>query len=159
MSPSDHSSFVKGFSVNHRQERGGEDSLLVNIQSRVLASLSDLLTEFFHQMDDAFFDMAEQAATNNEQNLFFEAMRELRMHARDVDNRLRQVLSHQFDQLQKRQLPQAEAGAGDDLSLVEKDRMEVDVALANIRNKIHTQYPDLQLQFSRRLNQYLLRQL
>ncbi|MAR90821.1 MAG: DUF1631 domain-containing protein [Pseudomonadota bacterium] len=155
MSPSDHSSFVKGFSVNHRQERGGEDSLLVNIQSRVLASLSDLLTEFFHQMDDAFFDMAEQAATNNEQNLFFEAMRELRMHARDVDNRLRQVLSHQFDQLQKRQLPQAEAGAGDDLSLVEKDRMEVDVALANIRNKIHTQYPDLQLQFSRRLNQYL----
>ena len=65
MSPSDHSSFVKGFSVNHRQERGGEDSLLVNIQSRVLASLSDLLTEFFHQMDDAFFDMIRDKAVLN----------------------------------------------------------------------------------------------
>ena len=86
----------------HNRDRDG--SLLVNIQSRVLASLSDLLTEFFHQMDDAFFDRAEQAATNNEQNMYFEAMRELRMHARDVDNELRKELAFQFDLLSKKQL-------------------------------------------------------
>ncbi|MEC8813274.1 MULTISPECIES: DUF1631 domain-containing protein [unclassified Ketobacter] len=136
----------------HNRDRDG--SLLVNIQSRVLASLSDLLTEFFHQMDDAFFDRAEQAATNNEQNMYFEAMRELRMHARDVDNELRKELAFQFDLLSKKQR-QEDVHRDDDLSLVDKDRVEVDVALSNIRNKIRTSYPDLQLQFSRLLNHYL----
>lgn len=154
MSPSDQSSFTKGFSVHNSHHRDRDGSLLVNIQSRVLASLSDLLTEFFHQMDDAFFDLAEQSATNNEQNMYFEAMRELRMHARDVDNELRKSLSHEFDLLSKKQRSEA-ANLEDGLSLVDKDRVEVDVALTNIRNKIRTSYPDLQLQFSRLLNQYL----
>lgn len=156
MSPSDQSSFTKGFSTQNRHDRDRNGSLLVNIQSRVLASLSDLLTEFFHQMDDAFFDLAEQASTNNEQNLFFEAMRELRLHARDVDTELRKELAYQFDLLQKREQDDGKGRTEDNnLSLVDKDRVEVDVALTNIRNKIRTHYPELQLQFSRRLNQYL----
>jgi hypothetical protein len=156
MSPSDQSSFTKGFSVQSKHEHDSNGSLLINIQSRVLANLSDLLTEFFHQMDDAFFDLAEQSATNNEQNLYFEAMRELRMHARDVDNELRKELAFQFDLLQKRQQDDGSHRQTDDnLSLVEKDRVEVDVALTNIRNKLQTHYPDLLLQFSRRLNIYL----
>ncbi|AUM12535.1 hypothetical protein Kalk_08930 [Ketobacter alkanivorans] len=156
MPPTDQSSFTKGFSVQNQHDRDRNGSLLVNIQSRVLSNLSDLLTEFFHKMDDAFFDLAEQSASNNEQNLYFEAMRELRLHARDVDTELRKELAYQFDLLQKRQRDD-EAGNhdSDNLSLVDKNRVEVDVALTNIRNKIRTHYPELQLQFCRRLNQYL----
>ena len=61
MSPSDQSTFTKGFSVHNQRSRDQQGSILVTIQSRVLANLSDLLTEFFHQMDDAFFSLAEHA--------------------------------------------------------------------------------------------------
>ena len=155
MSPSDQSSFTKGFSVHNQHGRDQQNSLLVNVQSRVLANLSDLLTEFFHQMDDAFFSLAEHAPTNNEQNQYFEAMRELRLHARDVDNQLRKELSYHFDLLEKKRKDEVPEKHDDGLTLVDKERMEVDVALTNIRNKIRTTYPELLLQFSRRLNRYL----
>lgn len=155
MSPSDQSSFTNGFSVHNQHSRDQQRSLLVTVQSRVLANLSDLLTEFFHQMDDAFFSLAEHAPTNNEQNQYFEAMRELRLHARDVDNQLRKELAYHFDLLEKKRKDAVPEKHDDGLSLVDKERMEVDVALTNIRNKIRTTYPELLLQFSRRLNRYL----
>ncbi|MBA55426.1 MAG: hypothetical protein CMK89_13305 [Pseudomonadales bacterium] len=155
MSPSDQSTFTKGFSVHNQRSRDQQGSILVTIQSRVLANLSDLLTEFFHQMDDAFFSLAEHAPTNNEQNQYFEAMRELRLHARDVDNQLRKELAYHFDLLENKRKDETPDKSDDGLTLVDKERMEVDVALTNIRNKIKTTYPELLLQFSRRLNRYL----
>jgi len=153
MSSSDQS-FIKGFSVQHSRTGERQEHLLVNLQSRVLASLSDLLTEFFHQMDDAFFSLAESAPSNNDQNLYFEAMRELRKHARDVDNELRRQLAQQFDLLSARQRPEIVSDS-DDLTLVDKEQVEVDVAITNIRNRIKTSYPELLLQLSRRLNKFL----
>lgn len=142
--------------MHSKHSRNDNSSLLINIQSRVLSNLSDLLTELFNQMDDAFFDLAENASNNQEQNQYFEAMRELRLHARDVDNRFRKELAYQFDLLQKRQQDEPDLKKlNDDLSLVEKDRVELDVAIGNMRHKLKTSYPDLLLHLAQRLNQYL----
>ena len=142
--------------MQNTHDRNRNGSLLINIQSRVLSNLSDLLTELFHQMDDAFFDLAENASNNQEQNQYFEAMRELRLHARDVDNAFRKELAYQFDLLQKREKDAPDPKKlSDDLSLIDKDRVELDVAIGNLRTKLKTQYPDQLLHFARRLNQYL----
>lgn len=153
MSSSDQS-FVKGFSLHNEHNRDRNNSLLVNLQSRVLANLSDLLSDFFNHLDDAFFALAEIAPSNNEQNMYFDAMRELRKSARDVDNDFRKALAQHFDLLTDRRPPE-EHDETDNLSLVEKDRVEIEVALTNIRNRIKTSYPDLLMKLSQRLNQYL----
>ncbi|RLP55124.1 MAG: DUF1631 domain-containing protein [Ketobacter sp.] len=156
MPSSDQSSFIKGYSVRNERANRDKDALLISMQSRILSSLSDLLTRLFNKMDDAFFDMAQHATNNNEQSQYFDAMRELRLHARDVDNHLRKELAYQFALLHKRQKDsQLNKRVDLDLTLVDKERVEVDVALANIRNKIKTQYPDLLLHISQRLNRYL----
>src|SRR5690606_36892471 len=99
----------------------------------------------------------ENAQNNNEQSLFFEAMRELRLHAHDVDSRFRELMAAEFDKLQRREpdRPRADRDNDSSLSLVDKDKVEVDVAVNNMRAKLRTQYPDQLLHLSQRLNQYL----
>src|SRR3990167_6083651 len=160
MTSSDQTSFEKGFSLHNRaRDSRAPLTLLITLQSRVLASLSDLIKTLFNHTDDAFFELAESAQSNNEQNLFFEAMRELRLHAHDVDNRFRELMGAEFDRLQAGEpdLPprprQQDADGG--LALVDKDKMEVEVAVGNMRTKLRAQYPDLLLHLSLRLNHYL----
>lgn len=155
MTSSDTTSFENGFSLQQRRpERRG--ALLINIQSRVLANLSDLIKALFNHTDDAFFELAENAHSNNEQNLFFEAMRELRLHAHDVDARFRELMAAEFDALQNGEQPQPAARPADSgLSLVDKDKVEIDVAVGNMRAKLRALYPDLLLHLSQRLNEYL----
>lgn len=156
MASSDTTSFESGFNLHPRRpERRA--SLLINIQSRVLANLSDLIKALFTYSDDAFFELAENAQNNQEQNLFFEAMRELRLHAHDVDARFRELMAAEFDRLQNGIREDLHPARPSDhaLSLVEKERVEIDVAVGNIRTKLRALYPDLLLHLSQRLNEYL----
>lgn len=160
MTSSDQTSFEKGFSLHNRaRESRAPLTLLITLQSRALASLSDLIKTLFNYTDDAFFELAESAQSNNEQNLFFEAMRELRLHAHDVDNRFRELMGAEFDRLQSGEpdLPPRprQQDADNGLALVDKDKMEIEVAVGNMRSKLRTQYPDLLLHLSQRLNHYL----
>jgi hypothetical protein len=155
MASSDTTSFETGFSLQQRRpERRA--SLLINIQSRVLANLSDLIKTLFNFTDDAFFELAENAQNNNEQNQFFEAMRELRLHAHDVDARFRELMAAEFDRLEhgiREDTPASKSA--DALALIDKDKMEIDVAVGNMRTKLRALYPDLLLHLSQRLNEYL----
>lgn len=148
--------FESGFSLQSRRpERPA--SLLINIQSRVLANLSDLLKALFQFTDDAFFELAENAHSNNEQNLFFEAMRELRLHAHDVDARFRELMAAEFDRLQNGLPPPPLAPQADDshLSLMENERLELEVAGNNMRTRLRARHAELLLHLSQRLNEYL----
>ncbi len=158
MTSSDQTSFEQGFSLHHSRARDDRASLtlLITLQSKILASLSDLIKTLFSHTDDAFFEQAETAHSNNEQNLFFEAMRELRLHAHDVDSRFRELMAAEFDRLQAREPERPRRTDADSgLALVDKDKVEIDVAVGNMRARLRTQYPDLLLHLARRLNHYL----
>lgn len=156
MAPSDTTSFESGFSLQQKRPEP-QAGLLINLQSRVLANLSDLIKGLFSVIDDAFFELAENAHNNSEQNLYFDAMRELRLHAHDVDARFRALLAAEFDRLQQgiRYEPANPRPAENGLALVDKERMEIDVAVGNLRAKLRVLYPDLLLHLSLRLNEYL----
>ncbi len=155
MTSSDKTSFEAGFSLHTRRPKQ-HTSLLTNIQSRVLANLSDLIKSLFDVIDTAFYQLAENAQSNNEQNQYCDARRELRLHGHDVNSRFRELMAAEFDHLQRGfRADCASAPVDTSLSLVDKERMEVDVAVVNIRTKLRTLYPDLLLHFSQRLNEYL----
>lgn len=157
MTSSDSTSFEQGFSLHTtraRDERASQ-TLLITLQSKILAGLSDLIKTLFSHTDDAFFEHAESAQSNNEQNLFFEAMRELRLHAHDVDSRFRELMATEFDRLQAGEMDRPRRAETEGLALVDKDKVEIDVAVGNMRARLRTQYPDLLLHLARRLNHYL----
>ncbi|MBR9805313.1 DUF1631 domain-containing protein, partial [bacterium] len=43
-------------------------------------SLLTLLDDMFASCDDLYFDLASRAESNTEQNVYFESMREVRVH-------------------------------------------------------------------------------
>jgi hypothetical protein len=52
---------------------------IARIRDTVAAGLSDLLQGAFDAVDDSLFELANNARSNNEQNRYFEALREIRI--------------------------------------------------------------------------------
>ncbi|SFR74782.1 Protein of unknown function [Marinobacter daqiaonensis] len=126
------------------------------IRDTVVAGLSDLLQGAFDAVDDSLFELANNARSNNEQNRYFEAMREIRIKRKGVEKRFQSSVSSLFDrppladpdqQSQDQQASQARPSA-DSLSLVHDDELEEQVALNAMISKARAYFqgPLLQLQ-------------
>lgn len=62
-------------------------------------ALASLLLHFFDAADDALFDLADKAQSNAEQNLYFNAMRELRVQRKGIERRLLECVDEYFARL------------------------------------------------------------
>ena len=63
------------------------------LQDKARKEIAEMLQVVFEQADDALFKLADQAANNQDQNLYFESMREVRIQRRTIENNF-------FDQLE-----------------------------------------------------------
>ncbi|MDX1818316.1 MAG: DUF1631 domain-containing protein [Marinobacter sp.] len=123
------------------------------IRETVVAGLGDLLQGAFDAVDDSLFELANNARSNNEQNRYFEAMREIRIKRKGVERHFQNAVAQLFatpphagklhDDSQSQQAASAES-----LSLVGNDDLEEQVALNAMitKAKAHFQGPLLQLQ-------------
>lgn len=125
---------------------------VTRIRDTVVAGLGDLLQGAFDAVDDSLFELANNARSNNEQNRYFEAMREIRIKRKGVERHFQNTVAQFFanpphtghlhdDSLGR----QANA---DNLALVGNDDLEEQVALNAMitKAKAHFQGPLLQLQ-------------
>ena len=60
-------------------EASSRDSILKRVVAIADDNLQQLLATLFDRVDDSLFAMAERASVNSDQNLYFEAMRDLRL--------------------------------------------------------------------------------
>lgn len=95
-------------------------------------------------VDDALFSRAEKAENNMIQTQYFDAMRELRIIRKDIENDFLTRFKTHFDRGIPR--PSSETGiagldsdGGSDLGLVDKNDLEEDLAVSNMVNKIRSQ--------------------
>ena len=116
-------------------------ALVKQVKENSFSILSNNFSHFFSSCDDLFFDLASKAGTNNEQNLYFDAMREVRIKKPQVWNLFKDRFENNFRDLTKNRLGQSNATTNDDdfslesISLVDKDDMEQDVAITSIVNR------------------------
>jgi hypothetical protein len=130
----DHLKMIKG---NASQQKPPE--LLEQIKANSASILRSKLDNLFSHCDDLFFDLSSRANNNNEQNLYFESMRELRIKRAGVNNLYLQKLEALFtacinpanDALQ----PSRQPSSVDDLSLVKDDIVEQTVAIDSMAKK------------------------
>src|SRR5690606_37355603 len=116
---------------------------------------SALLARMFDSTDDSFFELANHAHTNNEQNRFFEAMREIRIRRRvieaeflgDLDTEFHAPGHHQEDSRAA-----AEDVDMDTLSLVQNDALEESVAVTSMVTKARANFAGELLNFQARVS-------
>ena len=125
---------------------------ITRIRDTVVAGLGDLMQGAFDAVDDSLFELANNARSNNEQNRYFEAMREIRIKRKGVERHFQNAISHFFAKpphtgpSQEETLSKQPGAEG--LSLVGDEDLEEQVALNAMitKAKAHFQGPLLQLQ-------------
>jgi hypothetical protein len=121
--------------------------------------LIEMLQNMFDGIDDSFFELANNARTNNEQNLFFEAMREIRIKRKTIENEFQQQIENQFSvdsvfgKYQQNYLQNNDQNTYDfeSLSLVNKDDLEEEVAITSMATKAASNFQGPLLQFNTRI--------
>lgn len=126
---------------SHMGKNGDDSHLFARLPAPFLMmrdkgkqALQPLLQSLFDNIDDALFELADKAEHNNEQNMYFESMRELRIKRRGMELAFGKELDTAFRQLLGDQSPPPTLSSSsemtvDKLALVANDELEELVAV------------------------------
>ena len=126
--------------------------VLQSIRSRAKSDLAELLNNLFNNADDALFELADRASSNQEQNRYFDCMRELRLQRQSIQQLYLENLVDGFN-------PQADSASNTpeepeqdtELSLLKNDELEVSVALSGMVSKATSQFSLAVMQLTKRM--------
>ncbi|HKK57190.1 DUF1631 domain-containing protein [Marinobacter sp.] len=133
--------------VNFKNQGVGQrfslPATLVRLRDVSGQSLKAVMSEFFDQADDALFELADKAATNQDQTAYFDAMRELRLRRKHMTVSVLQYVSSAFNELGQFK-PRGGTGSLDEvdqdsLSLVDHSHLEQQLAIDTLINKLRSQ--------------------
>ncbi len=132
--------------------------LLRVIQRNSSAHYEQLLAHMFSSVDDLFYDLSKRATSNQEQNLYFEAMRDIRIKREGVANQFLRTLAHAYSKLitQPGDLDDVEAVDNGPLSIVKGDDLEVELAVSNMVSRTRDVYRSELHELEARLDHLLL---
>ena len=137
-------------------------SVFENIQKQSLRHISQLTSQLFDSCDDLFYDLSNNAKSNQQQALYFDSMREIRLKREILQKDCLTRCSDSFQKIAslKKNMAanSAQINSGkaspkmDKLAIVENDALEIDVALTNMSTRANAAYTeeihDLQTRFS-----------
>lgn len=112
--------------------------LVRQLKDDALTVLLNNLEDLFSNCDDLFFDLSSRASSNAEQNLYFESMRELRFKKAGVINSFKQNFEQGFLAVAQSAQPRsnsADSTNAENLSLVQNDTLEQEVAISGMISK------------------------
>src|SRR5215471_9383599 len=115
--------------------------ILHSVRQTARRNLSGLLSTLFNNADDVLFEMADRSRNDADQHMYFDSMREIRMHRKRISTEFGQKMYAAFDALYSRGtsdedvVPDFEA-AVDGMSLLKDDDLEISVAVAGIVSKV-----------------------
>lgn len=136
--------------------------LVRQLKDDALIVLLNSLEDLFSNCDDLFFDLSSRATSNAEQNLYFESMRELRFKKAAAINAFKQNFEQNFLSLSQAgtsaRAPVQENLNADNLTLVQNDTLEQEVAIAGMIAKARTNCQEAIYHLTTRLD-YLIPRL
>ena len=121
---------------------GGNNPIYSSVKRFALEGLNDLIRVLMENVDDSLFELSEKAENDRERNMYFEAMREIRLKREGLKQHFDYEMKLRFDQFVKG------SGAGDDvddeeeLTLIELDDLEDNIAIDNMISKARPNFED-----------------
>lgn len=119
------------------------------LRDKARQQLQLYLRELFDKVDDAMFELADKANNNQDQNIFFDSMREVRIRRRAMETAFFRNIDISFARLLDPAAYQDEKRSAekpfslDELSIVKNDELEEMVAVDGMINKANEQFAEL----------------
>lgn len=114
--------------------------------------LTALTQSLFDNTDDALFELADRSQSDHQQEMYFDSMRHLRLHRKAISENFLSRFVASFNDLLE---PQQEEEVDDeeiDYELVEKDELEMTVAVSGIVSKVTSLHSLQIMQLTKRLS-------
>ena len=118
-----------------------EQALLDQIAQRSSETASSLLAQLFSSTDDLFYELSERASTNNEENLYFEAMRAIRSSKDYFSREFVSRFIESFQKIPSLTIP-SHTRAHDDqeLAIVDRNQLEIELAQKSMADRARDSY-------------------
>lgn len=107
-----------------------------------LKGLNDLIRVLMENVDDALFDLSEKVDNDRERNMYFEAMREIRLKRKAIQTNFDDEMKHCFYRLITNKSIIERNQNTDELSLVEISEVEDSLAIDNMISKARPHFED-----------------
>lgn len=144
---------------------GTEIPEAIHLAKRIfLKRLKELLNTMFDNVDDCLFEYADKASNNQQQMVYFDAMREIRLQKQkmteaffiEYEKRFKQALTGRSANSDNMASITEGASSFANLSLVEEDDLELSLAVINMTSKVQTQYREALFATAQRFSHVLL---
>ena len=139
---------------------GGKNPIYSSVKRFSLDGLSDLIRVLMESVDDALFELSDKVDNDRERNMYFEAMREIRLKRDGLKQHFNYEMQQCFDNFIKRKSVEIESEDEDEdeLTLIELDELEDSIAIDNMISKARPHFEDDLFAVTERLKLVLRRQ-
>lgn len=121
---------------------GGNTMVYESVKRFALKGLSDLIRVLMENIDDALFELSEKVESDRERNMYFDAMREIRLKRKQIQQNFDTEMQQCFDRLLLERLNPKNNSEDQELSLVEQEDIEGQLAIENMISKARPHFED-----------------
>ena len=114
--------------------------VIAALQEKSTLFLTERLTSLLDDVDDTLFELADEACSAKEQHLYFDSMREIRIHRQQVEQNFSQLFKTNFQLHMPKGGSAAESQGVAKLKLLESDALEELVAIEGMAKKAERRY-------------------
>jgi hypothetical protein len=140
-------------------DRGKKASLppiLHTVRQQAKKEINELLQGLFNNTDDALFELADRSRSDQDQHLYFDSMRRIRLHRKSMASLFVKQFYDGFDRVFVEPAastePELDEVSDDEFSLLQNDELELSVAISGIVSKITSQYSLPIMQLTKRMD-------
>ena len=141
---------------------GAKNQTCNSIKRFALEGLSDLIRVLMDNVDDALFELSDKVDNDQERNMYFDAMREVRLKSdglkREFDNEMRDCFGRAAMRAKSKSNAVDDADDETELTLLEYDELEDNIAISNMINRARPEFEDELFAVTERLKLVLKRQ-
>ncbi|MEQ8483606.1 MAG: DUF1631 domain-containing protein [Pseudomonadales bacterium] len=129
-----------------------------SIRQQARKQLLVLLRDLLDSTDDALFEMADRSHNDADHHLYFDSMRQIRLHRSDIQTLFVEDLNAGFESVFHPRpeacvdQPELVADDADAMSLLNNDELEVSVAISGIVSKVTSQFSLPIMELTRRFD-------
>jgi len=128
--------------INNPGYHGDSTAVCESVRRFALKELNDLIRVLMENMDDALFELSEKAETDRQHNMYFEAMREIRLKSSPLQMGFNQAMEDCFNQFFGDQAADNLDEDIEELTLVELEDLEDTIAIGNMISRARPQFKD-----------------
>lgn len=136
---------------------GAEKMIYDSVQRFSVINLNDLIRVLMENIDDSLFELSDKAKNDRDRNMYFEAMREIRLKRESIKETFNSELEKQFSNLFQNKKASVKLEQFGELSLVDQDELEDSLAIDNMISKARPHFEDELMAISARLKAILKR--